>query len=291
VNAPSYAQFKDALARAKIGENDAFPDELHLFRGGSGAMKVIYAPLDFLPSNPQLALIGITPGATQARLALNMHNRLLGEGVEDEQAQYKTKLAASFGGDMRQPLVDMLDRIGINRNVGLQSCADLWTERHGMRAAFTSLLRYPTFHANGRNYAGIPTVRHSDAFKTMLELTTKTLNDLPTAAQVVPLGQRVAKALGGLEKAKALARPLIRVEGEIVYFPHPSGANGEGVQLVLEWRHRSASEYASWMYSRYLAKSREEGRHPSESPEQYKAKRVLRYHAVRRLREFYGVRD
>jgi len=62
------------------------------------------------------------------------------------------KVFASFSGSMRINLVAMLDCIGVNKVLGIDSTGTLWNE-HARRAHFTSALRYPVF-VDGDNSPG-----------------------------------------------------------------------------------------------------------------------------------------
>jgi hypothetical protein len=66
------------------------------------------------------------------------------------------KAFASFSGPLRNNLVAMLDFIGLNSWLGLQSCATLWLGDNYL-VHFTSALRFPVF-VDGQNYSGQPSI-------------------------------------------------------------------------------------------------------------------------------------
>lgn len=61
--------------------------------------------------------------------------------------------------------------------------------------------------------------------------------------------------------------------------------------MLLNWVYRTEYDYSDWMHAQYMSKNREEGTSPKQSEEDYKADRRPRYHAVRRLREYFGPQD
>src|ERR1700720_1628781 len=128
---------------------------------GRKRIEIGYFPVGRVNVDAQIVIVGLTPGRQQMRNALIEARRCLraGRGEADTLAAVKT--LASFSGPMRAPLVAMLDSIGVNRLLGLQSTASLW-EGDFRLVPFTSALRFPVF-VDGENYSGTPSM-----FKTPL---------------------------------------------------------------------------------------------------------------------------
>jgi hypothetical protein len=106
---------------------------------------------------------------------------------------------------------------------------------------------------------------------------------------VLPLGAQVAKALMALRQEGLLIRDLPMVNGEPVFLPHPSGENAESIELLLNWRHDNAGDYAAERHARYLAEKAWLKKHkPNPQPESaYNAARVSRWQGVDRLRRHF----
>jgi hypothetical protein len=287
---PSFSNFKEIIACHEFVDGDPLPATLTLWLGKSGKHKIYYAPFEHRNVEPKVALIGITPGRTQAIKALCAAKTALNRGFSDEQCLLAAKLYASFGGDMRDDLVSMLDLLGIHKLIGEASTASLWTVEGYPKAHFCSLLSFPTFE-DEKNYNGVPRIKESEAFRSMLEATAKSLNALPPDTLVLPLGAQVAKALMVLRKARLLNRELLAVDNQPIYVPHPSPQNVESIGLLLNWQHNHTHEYAEVRHAQYLRDKpwlRKCGK-KQQTPEAYKACRVRRWQAVYRLRRNFGV--
>ena len=80
--------------------------------------KYVFEPTGFDYVNPkaEVVIVGITPGNSQ----------LKGDRVGLSTREVKRMNA--FAGSMRPNLVNMLDYIGVNRLLGIESCRSLWEE-------------------------------------------------------------------------------------------------------------------------------------------------------------------
>lgn len=202
-----------------------------LLMRASGKLAVYYAPFDHVTTTAQVVLVGITPGQTQAHLAIRAAREALSQHGLDE-ASRLAKTAASFGGPMRANLIAMLDGVGLALKLGIDSCAALWAERSDL-VHFTSALRYPVFK-DGENYGGGSL------------LTTPLLRDeverwflpecraLPNAL-FFPLGPAANDACRHAIAAGALKDSQL-VDG----LPHPSPANAERIAYFLGRKSRDA---------------------------------------------------
>ena len=189
-----------------------------------GGIDVVYAPFDHIERGAKLAILGITPGLTQAVNALRAAHEARYLGLEAQLA--RAKLTASFSGAMRANLVAMLDRIGVASHLGLGSAAELFTPG-ASRVHFTSALRYPVF-IGGRNYNGTPDMLRTPVLRAMIETHLAEEVRLLPDALWLPLGPQAGKALAHLA-GRGEIDPARILSG----LPHPSGANAERVAVFL----------------------------------------------------------
>ena len=180
-----------------------------------------------------MALVGITPGRYQAELALSAFWDGIAEGLGVDDALHRAKTTASFSGPLRANRVAMLDHIGLQGALSLNTCADLF--RPGREFVhFTSALHYPVF-VNGANYSGTPDLLRAKILRGWVDTAlAEEARRLPDALWI-PLGPKPAKALHHLA-AQGLIDPIKILDG----LPHPSGANAERIAFFLDRKARSA---------------------------------------------------
>lgn len=195
-------------------------------RHGSLKIEVAYAPFDHINPAARLVVVGITPGRQQMGNALKEACKQLHSGAAPCEALAAVKAVASFSGSMRANLVAMLDDVGVNKLIGLDSTARLWTDRTDL-VHFTSCMRYPVF-VNGKNHSGSPDMIRVAVLRSQIDTyLVDQLRALPKAV-FVPLGPQAGRALeyaaerAGLEQAQILSG-----------LPHPSGANAERIAYFL----------------------------------------------------------
>lgn len=192
-----------------------------------GSVRSVYAPFDHVPITARLAIVGITPGRTQAENALRAAGAALRVGKSSPEAARLAKLTASFSGaQTRNNLVSMLDAVGIAPALGVRTCAEVFDPAREL-VHFTSALRYPVF-VNGKNYNGSPHMIRTHLLRRMVETyLADEVAALPNALWL-PLGPKPAIALRHLVQLGVL--PAARV---LDGMPHPSGLNGERVAAFL----------------------------------------------------------
>lgn len=196
-------------------------------------VEVWYAPFEYINPAARLVIVGITPGRTQMMNALRECRAQLERGASEEEALMAAKQTAAFSGAMRPNLIALLDRVGLQKMLGLASCAALFSERSEL-VQTTSILRNPVF-VNGENYNGNPNmVRHPLLHQQLISGFGKDATALPNAV-FVPLGDKVSQALLYLADTGFIARERI-LEG----LPHPSGANAERIAYFLGNKARTA---------------------------------------------------
>jgi hypothetical protein len=190
-----------------------------LLLGQEGNLSVFYGPFDSVNTDARIVLLGLTPGWTQLRIALEAYCAATRDGASDAAAQLAAKRAASFAG-LRTRLITWLDDIGVPQWLGIPTAGFLF--EGGSLLHTTSLVRYPVFVGRERaNYrGGSPRPAASPLLRGIVrDLLVPELASIPTAL-VVPLGSAVSVAVTEL----GVADPVRCLTG----FPHPSGANGWG---------------------------------------------------------------
>ncbi|MGH7907200.1 MAG: uracil-DNA glycosylase family protein [Candidatus Binataceae bacterium] len=217
-----FARFKADIAglpaKPRYEKSDLLCETFRLFRE-SGGVDVYYAPFHRLNPGARVVLIGLTPGWTQMELAFRAAKQGLTEGLTGEALFDRIETTASFGGPMRANLVQMLDGIGINHCLSIQTCAGLFLAYSAL-VQFTSAVSAPIFK-NDQNYTGQPpllSLPKLTAF--VIDNLGQELAAMPDAV-VIPLGKVASEAIEFLHQRK-----LIRMDRCLMGFPHPSGANG-----------------------------------------------------------------
>jgi len=191
-----------------------------------GALSVVWAPFDYVCKSARIAVVGICPGRTQAENGLLALRAAIRAGSPTEQALRQAKLTGSFSGSMRANFVNMLDHIGLNRTLAVESCSDLFRAETEY-AHFTSTIRYPVF-TNGDNYRGYPDMLETPLLREIIDFAlVQEAKQLPEAVWI-PLGPKPAATLRHLA-AQGWLNPDRILEG----VPHPSGANAERISYFL----------------------------------------------------------
>lgn len=271
----NFARFREVIAASEpheFHEEAASQEKLLIPERSDSTVRAYYAPFDHVNTEARLMLVGITPGREQMNRALKACCQQLKLGRSDAEACSAAKRAASFGGGMRDTLVNLLDRYNFQHRLGVKSCNELWDEGN-LSAHFTSALRNPVFCQDGnkeKNYTGgSPTLASYGGFKETLKELRNELMSIE-GALIIPLGDKVAKVIQGLVTAGDI--PLARVlnhAGKVAELPHPSGANRESQNLVIEQELPAADDYAQSMLRKFIAKKMDEGK--TVTPEQQRA--------------------
>lgn len=172
-------------------------------------------------------LCGITPGLQQASRALDEARRKLRQGASIEHAKQAAKATASFAGDMRSNLVNMLDHIGLHKLLKIDSSARLF-DTHCHLVHHTSALRYPVF-IKGKNYSGSPAMLCRPSLRHQVEThLAEEIRMLGSQCIYVPLGPKVSQVFHHLQ-----GRGVLKAEQLLDGLPHPSKANGERISYFL----------------------------------------------------------
>jgi hypothetical protein len=111
------------IIHGRFDNNGPWPMAFRMWDGDSGNLEVFYSPFEHINLEPQVVLVGITPGKSQSFRALRVAQACLRRGASYDETLITAKLDASFGGDMRDPLIRVLDTLQLQHRLGLSSCA------------------------------------------------------------------------------------------------------------------------------------------------------------------------
>ena len=225
----SLEQFSHLLS-ASTHNFATLPAELLL--ASEGNLQTFYAPFDHVNTGARVVLCGITPGLQQASRALDEARKQLRQGASIEHAKQAAKETASFAGPMRNNLTSLLDHIGLQTLLGIDSCARLFdTHRHLVH--YTSALRYPVF-LDGQNYSGSPAMLSRASLRHQVEThLAEEIRTLGPQCLYVPLGPKVTEVFQHLQ-----VKGLLKAEQLLDGLPHPSGANAERISYFLGGKSR-----------------------------------------------------
>jgi len=182
--------------------------------------RIIFEPTGFEYQNTKakVVIVGITPGNSQLK-----GDR---EGLDLREIKRKN----AFAGSMRPNLVKMLDYIGVNRLLDIESCSSLWEEGFD-KVDMTSLLKEATYElkkdGSKTMFKDVKKIAKSEKLTRMLEEgfiqdCDKYENDV----LYVACGPGVYDLLKKLQTEG-------RIRGKIVGIAHPSGANTGRIQCYL----------------------------------------------------------
>ena len=221
MNTTLFSKFSPA-----IRDTNTVADSPNLLLGSEGPLSVYYAPFDALNPQARIVLVGITPGHTQASNALAETRRQLQAGASTEQALLAGKKTGAFSGAMRNNLVALMNHIGLQRWLGIDSCEALFGTSSGLLHS-TSALPFPVF-LNGKNYNGTPDPTSNAFLRSMVEEHfVPQVRALPKAV-FVPLGPVPTRVMQRLQDQGVVAAQQV-----LAGLPHPSGANAERIKYFL----------------------------------------------------------
>ncbi len=229
--------YKRELVLALAEPNPVSP-QLLLWQ--DGPLSTFYAPWDWVNTAARVMLVGITPGYFQATQALREAQRCLIGGLPAEETLRRANEVGSFSGPMRANLVTMLDGIGLDGALGLDSTARLFDTHHHL-AAKTSAISFPVF-VNGQNYGGgNPTLIGHPVLRSFVRASLGPRVAMAGSALVVPLGKAAQDAVTLL-----IRDGLVERERCLLGFPHPSGQNGHRVKAFGQARDALTARVRAW---------------------------------------------
>ncbi len=173
---------------------------------------------DYVNPKAKVVIVGITPGNSQL------------DGSREGMSSKEIKREYAFAGKMRPNLVNMLDYIGVNSLLDIESCKTLWDNDFD-KVDMTSLLIDATYVLKKDGTKEM--FRHAEKIVKSEELS-KRLEDgfvenckkYENSQLFVACGAGVYNILKKLHEEK-------KINGEVVCIAHPSGANMKCIQSYL----------------------------------------------------------
>jgi hypothetical protein len=233
--APQFTHFSGLVAAtdlARVPDAAHIPDAFLLAR--EGPVSAHYIPFDYVNARARVVVVGISPGFVQWKNAMLAAQRGLREGLPLPELLRAAKYTGAFSGAIRPNLVALLDSVGLQRWLGIASCATLFGADARLMHV-TAVLRQPIF-VNGKNYNGAsPNMLTTPLLQAqILDYFAFEAGATPDALYV-PLGPKVSLALSWL------ARRGVLDEARILHgIPHPSGANAERIAYFLGRKQKAA---------------------------------------------------
>lgn len=230
----SYSEMASTLKSLKLnGSKDlSVLDSLKISEQGN--VESYYIPFDYISPQAKVVLVGITPGKTQLFNALLSVQNSLSHNLNQDDVLKKAKDEGAFSGTLRNNLVKLLDHIGLNDKLGIDSTSTLFNKNAHL-VHTTSVLRHPVF-ISGKDYSG--SAPNMLKYPLMLEMIDAYLKEevkqLPNAIYI-PLGPKVGNVFEQLIKDG-----LLQDDQVLFGLPHPSGANAERIAYFLGNKHRNA---------------------------------------------------
>ncbi|TPF17564.1 hypothetical protein [Priestia megaterium] len=248
ISQPSY--FQQYLPALQQLHNMNFTKEQLLQKdfliGQENGLSMYYSPHnDYINPDAHIVIAGITPGWFQMKTAFKQCVSSLSHHHPLEQVLYETKKSASFSGTMRVNLIDMLDRCGVQKAIGMDSAAELFASQRDLLHT-TSVLKYPVFY-KGKNYTGHqpPIERSALLSHYAFEVFTHELSEIKNPCLIVPLGKAVENVLRKLSGEPSFSRHTY-----LFGFPHPSGANGHRKRIFEEHLDEFTEIVEGWAVNR-----------------------------------------
>ena len=174
--------------------------------------KILFEPTGFEYQNTKakVVIVGITPGNSQLK-----GDR---EGLDLREIKRKN----AFAGSMRPHLINMLDYVGVNRLLDIESCSSLWEEDFD-KVDMTSLLKEATYElkkdGSKTMFKDVKKIAKSEKLTRMLEEGfVKNSSNYEYLVLYVACGPGVYNTLKELQ-AKG------KIVGDVIGIAHPSGAN------------------------------------------------------------------
>ena len=182
--------------------------------------KILFEETNFSYVNPnaQLVLVGITPGNSQLKGSR--------EGKSDEDIKKEN----AFAGNMRTPLIRMLDSIGVNKLLGIATCKSLWEDDFN-KVEMTSLLKDATYllkkDGTKEMFKNTKLISKSTKLTQMLqEGFVADCKNYKNAKLFVACGPNVYDVLKDLQNQGLIVAPVVAIA-------HPSGANAGRISCYL----------------------------------------------------------
>lgn len=188
--------------------------------------------MEYTNPNAEVVIVGVTPGNNQLK---NDRKNKTPEEIKKEN---------SFAGEnMRRNLIDMLDFIGINKILKIDSCKTIFEEDFN-KVECTSLLKDATFEVNEKGeekpFNEPSKIMKSEELKEEFEKGfLKDCENYKKAKVIVALGRDNEELLKNQQSEGKINENI-----KIIAIPHPSGANIGRVNAFLgKGKSKSDSSY------------------------------------------------
>lgn len=229
-----FDRYADAIRRLDldtIATSRDIPEQFLLAREGRYSSH--YIPFESVNLGARVVVVGISPGFVQWKNAMREAQRQMALGADRATVLRAARQAGAFSGAIRPNFVALLNAIGVQRWLGIASCATLF-DRDADLVHIGAILRHPVF-VDGKNYSGTPAMpRHAFLRNETLRWFAHEAALLPDALYI-PMGASVSEGLDWLAGQKIVKA------GRILHgLPHPSGANAERVAYFLGAKERAA---------------------------------------------------
>ena len=190
-------------------------------------LQSFYAPFEHINLQAKLVIVGICPGQQQWRNALIAAQHALHQDLSEELVLQQAKNSGAFSGPIRKNLTQLLDHVGLQHSLGIETTQHLFAEHREM-VQMSSVLQQCILN-KGKNYAGsAPAMLKNDFLRQHIHnYFIPMVQQLPNALYV-PLGKGVDEVLNYIQNLGYLNSNQI-LDG----FPHPSGANAERIKYFL----------------------------------------------------------
>lgn len=235
---PKYAK----IIRALPADGLSAADYRRLLVVDEPPIQIVYAPFDWINESARVVVCGITPGKDSMTNALMAARDALRAGKSLQVASMRAKRTGMFS-NMRGTLGSMLDELGLNRILGIETTRELFGDdgEHRDMVQLTSCVRYPVF-VNGKNYSGhTPKLMKSPILVRFIDDVLGAELQRLKDALIVPCGDAVDGALRHLA-----ARGIISEDHCLFGFPHASGSNGHRLKFFEKRKADLTAKVAAW---------------------------------------------
>ncbi len=198
----------------------------------NGRYTTYYAPFEFVNESAKVVICGITPGIQQATVAIKAAKEGIEQGLSATEVLRHAKHSASFAGAMRRNLAEMMDFIGLQHWLGIDSCGDLFQTRQDL-VHFTSALRNPVLDQSQNFSGGRAMISNSYLWDQIQTGLVAEIRSLPDDCVFIPLGQGVDAVFEKLASEGVIERNRV-----LSGLPHASGANAERIAYFCQRKER-----------------------------------------------------
>lgn len=175
----------------------------------------------YVNRSAKVVIVGITPGNSQL------------ENSRDGLSPREIKQINAFRGNMRKSLIRMLNHVGVNNLLGIDSCSTLWDDDFDL-VEMTSLLKEATFEVTYKNgkesktmFNNVKLIYKVDSLQQMFrEGFVHDCASYQEAVLFVGLGPGVYNVLCKLKEEGV-------INADIIALAHPSGMNAGRIACYL----------------------------------------------------------